>query len=69
MSRPNWKDAPEWAQWLAQDSLSQGGGAWNWFETLPTLDRGVWMPNDYSQWEGCVEDAQQDEAEIESRPQ
>ena len=25
---PAWKDAPDWAQWLAQDS----DGQWNWFE-------------------------------------
>ena len=25
---PNWKDAPDWANWLAQD----GGGSWYWYE-------------------------------------
>ena len=25
---PSWRDAPSWAQWLAQDS----GGRWHWFE-------------------------------------
>lgn len=25
---PDWKDAPDWAQWLAQDS----DGRWTWFE-------------------------------------
>ena len=27
-SHPQWKDAPTWAKWLAQDS----GGSWYWYE-------------------------------------
>lgn len=26
MNKPDWKDAPEWANWLAQD----GEGQWIW---------------------------------------
>ena len=33
MNKPNWTDAPEWAQWLAQDS----DGEWYWFEEEPML--------------------------------
>lgn len=33
MNKPDWKDAPEWAQWLAQDS----DGEWYWFEVKPVL--------------------------------
>jgi hypothetical protein len=29
--KPSWNDAPEWAQWLAQDK----NGLWNWFEIEP----------------------------------
>lgn len=29
--KPDWKDAPEWADWLAQ----YGDGRWHWFETKP----------------------------------
>lgn len=28
---PHWIDAPEWAQWLAQDE----DGQWNWFQDKP----------------------------------
>ena len=31
MSKPNWSDAPAWAQYLAQDE----SGAWYWFEGRP----------------------------------
>jgi hypothetical protein len=30
---PNWDDAPEWANWWAQDS----DGQWRWFELEPTV--------------------------------
>lgn len=29
--KPDWKDAPEWAMWLAQDC----NGDWYWFEEKP----------------------------------
>jgi hypothetical protein len=32
--KPDWKDAPEWAQWLARSS----DGNWTWFEFEPELD-------------------------------
>lgn len=39
MSRPDWKDAPEWANWVAQD----GDGEWWWFQNKPTLyHNDVW---------------------------
>lgn len=31
--KPDWKDAPEWAQWLAQDS----DGHWFWFRVQPSV--------------------------------
>jgi hypothetical protein len=31
MSKPEWKDAPRWANWLAQDE----SGIWHWFEFEP----------------------------------
>jgi hypothetical protein len=33
MSKPDWNDAPEWAQWMAQDK----GGEWYWYEHKPKL--------------------------------
>jgi len=29
--KPDWKDAPQWADWLAMD----GDGIWVWFEYKP----------------------------------
>lgn len=38
MSKPDWKDAPPWAQYLAQDR----NGQWTWFDgPLYTAD-GAW---------------------------
>lgn len=31
--KPDWKDAPEWAMWLAQDAY----GAWGWYEKKPVV--------------------------------
>lgn len=38
---PDWKDAPEWAEYLAMDS----NGAWWWFENEPELQVGTWRTN------------------------
>lgn len=39
--KPDWKDAPEWAQWLAMDS----DGEWYWYEHAPKFKvrRGRWI--------------------------
>lgn len=37
--KPEWKNAPEWAQWLAQD----GSGKWNWFERKPVKMDDIWV--------------------------
>ena len=31
--KPSWDDAPDWANWLAQDF----NGSWNWFEEKPEI--------------------------------
>lgn len=31
MSKPEWKDAPKWAKWLAKDQSE----AWYWYENEP----------------------------------
>ena len=44
--KPEWKNAPEWAQWLAQDF----NGAWVWYATKPiTMENGFWYA---SKWAG-----------------
>ena len=34
--KPEWKDAPEWANYLAQDN----DGMWYWYEFKPYTDNG-----------------------------
>jgi hypothetical protein len=36
--KPDWKDAPEWANWLAMDS----NGEWNWFKNEPYAATDLW---------------------------
>lgn len=40
--KPDWKDAPEWAQWLAMDA----NGFWWWYEEEPVVSEKAWMPSD-----------------------
>ena len=39
--KPDWKNAPKWARWLALD----GDGYWCWFEHKPEWDESenMWM--------------------------
>lgn len=46
MSKPNWKDAPKRANWLAQDS----DGCWNWYPTEPRPLASIWMDRKHD-WE------------------
>ena len=42
--KPDWKDAPEWAMWLAQDV----GGDWFWYDLEPIGSAGYWnAPGEY----------------------
>jgi hypothetical protein len=36
--KPDWKDAPEWAQWLAMDC----DGTWCWYQMHPMPCQGAW---------------------------
>jgi hypothetical protein len=47
MSKPDWKDAPEWANYLAMDS----DGLWAWHEKKPFVAgfATVWLSRDYGQ--------------------
>ena len=38
--KPNWSDAPSWANYLARDA----SGQWTWFEDEPLLECRCWMP-------------------------
>lgn len=38
MSKPEWKDAPEWANWLAQDK----DGEYCWWNKKPDRTKSLW---------------------------
>jgi len=38
MNKPNWNDAPEWANYLAMDSTS----IWYWHKHEPEQKYGLW---------------------------
>ena len=46
MSKPSWKDAPDWANWLAQGQY----GVWYWYKDKPKLfcmkglSVALWVP-------------------------
>lgn len=43
---PHWNDAPEWAQWLAQNE----DGNWYWYEFEPgAIPFGFWLDAGYGQ--------------------
>lgn len=36
--KPDWKDAPSWANWLARDK----DGNWFWYESTPEVIAQIW---------------------------
>lgn len=36
--KPDWKDAPEWANYVAMDR----DGAWCWYQLEPAASSGAW---------------------------
>ena len=44
-NRPQWKDAPKWAKWLALDDCGQ----WRWYEKKPLI---IWN-SFYGHWENA----------------
>lgn len=50
--KPDWKDAPEWAQWLAQDPC----GDWFWYENKPYFGESEWVSSGgRAAWAGASE--------------
>ncbi len=42
-NKPSWKEAPEWADWLAQDTAGLDGlGAWWWYRVKPNNGDRTW---------------------------
>ena len=37
-NKPDWKDAPEWANWLAMDA----DGRWYWYHNTPYVWGDMW---------------------------
>lgn len=66
--KPDWKDAPEWAQWLAMDE----DGEWVWFQKKPEAsdDNGDgfwWAPVGEACYANVVGGGRWDET-LEARP-
>lgn len=57
MTKPDWKDAPEWARWTAMDP----DGHWYWFEQQPSYVDEEWCEGgrfakvDFSKGNGTLE--------------
>lgn len=51
-NKPDWDDAPEWAQWVACDGSGKYKGQWWWFDAKP--DNQGWLPGE---WVNVGEDA------------
>lgn len=58
--KPDWKDAPEWARYLAMDEH----GTWCWYEEEPLKLTHIWVDSDGqysyaslppSHWESSLE--------------
>lgn len=64
MNKPDWKDAPDWANYFAQDPC----GTWFWFEIKPVAN-GSWFEGSTN---GRIERAQPREENwhltLEDRP-
>lgn len=65
MSKPDWKDSPEWANWLAQDK----DGGWFWFVYKPVLTDTNWYdPNETHAYTGNVSGSRSWKKSLEPRP-
>lgn len=62
--KPDWKDAPEWAQWLAMDE----DGTWRWHSGYLTTFHGKWISGEQSQLAAKQEIPKWDDT-AEMRPQ
>jgi hypothetical protein len=60
--KPSWKDAPEWANWLAMDR----DGTWYWYQNRPNKVIDGFWPSE-GRWEFC--DTETLELILEKRPE
>ncbi|MBA6068379.1 hypothetical protein [Pseudomonas mosselii] len=47
MSKPDWNDAPDWAEWLAAYGPD---GYWVWYEAEPSWMSGGWWYSYSGEW-------------------
>lgn len=68
MSKPDWKDAPKWAKWLAQDS----DGEWFWYSEEPSLPshKAGWIApvGAFQEWARKTPNHEQFQLTLERRP-
>lgn len=67
MNKPDWKDAPSWANWLSMDE----GGIWHWFEEKPYIDGYGWSNVDVTEWEEALKTSVYEinwQSSLEKRP-
>ena len=63
MNKPDWSDAPSWANYLAMDS----DGAWGWYEHEPIIEyKDHWSP--VGKWSTCEEKNDCWKGTLEKRP-
>jgi len=64
--KPDWKDAPLWAKWLAQDK----DGSWCWFAEKPLCDEldEMWSNPGNSKYSEVVTKNDAWQSTIEARP-
>lgn len=61
--KPDWKNAPKWAKWLAMDAT----GTWYWYRKKPSFDGAIWWHDDEEAQQALVN--YKDAAEtLEGRP-
>ena len=65
MNKPEWRNAPDWAEWMAQDE----DGQWGWYENEPPLGSWSWIWEG-GEWADCNFDGRSDDwtASLEPRP-
>lgn len=63
--KPDWRAAPEWAKFLAQDQT----GRWHWYERAPIISEGYWaVPQPDSRWDDAEPELDSWEHSLEPRP-
>lgn len=63
-NKPNWNDAPEWANYLAQDKT----GRWWWFKDEPVIRGEQWRLDAFTTMEAYYLDDEVWKSTLQSRP-